>query len=116
MIRLLTDENFNERIIRGLRSRSTEVDCLMVKQAGLRGWPDPELLRWAARENRTILSHDVQTMIGHAKKLIEQNEPMGGLIIVPKKLRISRAIKDLELLVECYPQFEMRNQIKYVPF
>ena len=115
MLRLLTDENFNERIIRGLRSRSTEVDCLMVKEAGLTGWPDPELLRWAARENRTMLTHDVQTMIGYAHDLMEQNEPMSGLIVVPQKLGFSRAIKDLALMVECYSQSEMRNQIKYVP-
>jgi predicted nuclease of predicted toxin-antitoxin system len=115
MLRLLTDENFNERIIRGLRSRSTEVDCLMVKEAGLTGWPDSELLRWAARENRTMLSHDVQTMVGFAHKLMEQNEPMSGLIIVPDRLRIGRAIKDLELVVECHSQSEMRDQIKYLP-
>lgn len=115
MLRLLTDENFDERLIRGLRSRSTDVDCLMVKEAGLTGWPDSELLRWAARENRTILSHDVQSMVGFAYKLMEQNEPMSGLIIVPDRLRIGRAIKDLELLVECYSQSEMRDQIKWVP-
>ena len=115
MLRLLTDENFDERIIRGLRSRSTDLDCLLVKEAGLRGWPDPELLRWAARENRTILTHDRQTMIGYAIELMEQNEPMSGLIIVPKKLRISRAIKDLELLVECSSQNDMRGRIEYVP-
>ena len=87
----------------------------MVKEAGLRGWPDSELLRWAARENRTMLTHDVQTMIGYAEELIEQNEPMSGLIIVRDRLRIGRAIKDLELLVECYSQFEMRGKIEYVP-
>ena len=115
MLRLLTDENFNKRIIRGLRARSTEVDCLLVKEAGLTGWPDPELLRWAARENRTMLSHDVQTMVGFAHELMEQNEPMSGLIIVPQRLRIGRAIKALELVVECYSQNDMRGRIEYVP-
>ena len=60
-------------------------------------------------------NHDVQSMVGFAHKLMEQNEPMSGLIIVPIRLMIGRAIKDLELMVECYSQSEMRNQIKYVP-
>jgi hypothetical protein len=28
--------------------------------------PDPDVLEWAAREGRILLTHDVNTMLGHA--------------------------------------------------
>lgn len=37
MLRLLTDENFNEDILRGLRRRLAQPDFLSVRDAGLSG-------------------------------------------------------------------------------
>src|SRR5689334_6232098 len=43
MLRLLTDENFNQRILRGLRRRIDRLDCILVQDSGIGGVPD-ELL------------------------------------------------------------------------
>jgi len=115
MIRLLTDENFNQKIVRGLRRRLPQMDLLSVRDAGLSGQPDMFLLRWAAQENRTILTHDISTLRPDAKQLIVQGEPMAGVIVVPDQLEIGRAVNDLEIMVECYTESEMRNNIKHVP-
>src|SRR5215216_1739456 len=96
MIRLLTDENFNQRTLRGLQRRLPQLDFVLVRDVGLAGFPDLVLLKWATNDHRTILTHDVSTM-------------------VPDGLGIGRAIHDLELVLECYSQSEMRNRIEYLP-
>jgi hypothetical protein len=41
---LLTDENFNGDIVRGLRRRRPEIDLLRVQDVGLSGALDPPIL------------------------------------------------------------------------
>lgn len=83
MVRLLTDENFDRNIFRGLRRRLPNLHCLVVQQAGLSGSDDPSLLEIAAKEGRVIVSHDVQSMIGYAHDRLAKGLEMPGLIIVP---------------------------------
>src|SRR5215212_5612545 len=106
MVRLLTDENFNDSIVHGLKLRLPLIDVVSVRQVGLAGLPDPTLLKWAAQEERTILTHDISTMIPDANQLLKWGEPMAGVILVPDQLEIGRAIRDLELLLECLSQSE----------
>ena len=115
MLRLLTDENFKIDIVRGLRRRLTDLDCLVVQQAGLSGSADPLLLEIAAVAGRVIVSHDVTTMTGHANHRIANGLPMPGLIIVPQNLDIGSAVSDLELLLQCSSESDLRDQTYYLP-
>jgi len=115
MLRLLIDENIDHRILRGLLRRIPQLDFIIPARAGLGGLPDPELLRWAAREDRAVLTHDIQTMPDHAKQLMAQGEPMAGVIVIPDRLRIGIAIADLELLLECHSQSDLRDRIMHLP-
>ena len=60
MIRLLTDENVNNKIMRGLARRLPQLDFVSVRDVGLAGSPDLVLLKWAANERRIILTHDLR--------------------------------------------------------
>ena len=115
MLRLLIDENFNHHILRGLVLRLPQIDYLVVTQIGMAGFRDVELLRWAAQENRIIITHDRKTMIPDAEHCVRIGEPMAGVIFVPKRMAIGREINDLEITVECRSQTEMRDQIEYLP-
>ena len=115
MIRLLTDENFDHNILRGLIRRVPHLDFVLVHDVGLTSQPDPVLLKWAASKHRSILTHDKKTMIPYAEQLVRQGEPMAGLIVVPQSFGIGRALDDLELIVECYSESDMRNIIKRLP-
>ena len=115
MIRLLTDENFDHKILRGLIRRVPHLDFVLVHDVGLARQPDPILLKWAASNHRSIMTQDKNTMIPYAEQLIRQGEPMGGLIMVPQSLGIGRAIDDLELIVECYSESEMHDRIERLP-
>jgi predicted nuclease of predicted toxin-antitoxin system len=115
MIRLLTDENFNHVILRGLIRRVPHLDFVLVHDVGLTSQPDPVLLKWAASKQRSILTQDKDTMIAYAEQLVRQGEPMAGLIVVPQSLGIGRAIDDLELVLEIYSESDMRNRIEHLP-
>src|ERR1044071_6307877 len=114
MIRLLTDENVDNNILRGLARRLPHLDFVSVRDVGLAGSSDLVLLRWAANEQRIILTHDIKTMVRDANQLVAQGEPMAGVIFVPDQLEIGRAINDLEMMLGCYTEAEMRNNVKYI--
>jgi hypothetical protein len=40
---------------------------------------------------------------------------MAGVVLVPKRLRMGRAIDDLQLVIECYSQSQMHDRIEYLP-
>jgi len=115
MIRLLTDEDFDHNILRGLIRRVPHLDFVLVHDVGLTSQPDPVLLKWAASNHRIIMTHDDKTMVPHAKQLVRQGEPMASLILVPQSLGIGRAIDDLELIVEANSESVMRDRIEYLP-
>jgi len=81
----------------------------------LAGSPDLVLLKWAANEQRIILTHDLKTMVRDANQLVTQGEAMAGVIFVPDRLGIGRAINDLVRVLEDATESSMRNSVKYLP-
>ena len=65
MLRFLADENFNNVIVRGLRSMLPETDITTVQWLGMDGMLDPAVLEWAAVNERVLLTLDWRTMPGH---------------------------------------------------
>lgn len=61
MVQLLIDENFNHRILRGLKLRLPALDYLLVQETEVFQKDDPEILDWAAAHNRVLVTHDVNT-------------------------------------------------------
>ncbi|HVI72540.1 MAG TPA: DUF5615 family PIN-like protein [Pyrinomonadaceae bacterium] len=115
MLRLLIDENVDHRILRGLKSRLPELDFVTVRQVGFAGFEDSLLLRWAAQNDRTIITHDTKTMRPDAEQMLQRGETIAGLIVVPQTLRIGRAIEDLQLIIACHSQPEFRDRIEHLP-
>lgn len=66
MLLLVSDENFNDDIVRGLLRRKPDLDIVRVQDVGLRGADDPSVLEWAAREDRVVLTHDAAMMAHYA--------------------------------------------------
>ncbi|HEX8396464.1 MAG TPA: DUF5615 family PIN-like protein [Pyrinomonadaceae bacterium] len=115
MIRFLTDEDFNRRILRGLKRRLPSLDVVRVQDVGLMMQPDSEVLEWAANENRIILTHDVTTMSKHAFDRVEQGLKMPGVIEISQDTPIGEAIEELILIAECSLENEWLNQVIYLP-
>jgi len=66
MLRLISDQNFNGRILRGLRRRLPELALIRALDLGLDRVDDPEFLEHAADDDRIVLTHDVNTLPGFA--------------------------------------------------
>ena len=115
MIRLLTDENVDNNIMRGIARRLPHLDFVSVRDVGLAGTADLVVLKWAAHEKRIILTHDRKTMVRDANQLVAQGEPMAGVIFVPNQLEIGRAINDLEIVLGTSTESDMRNSVEHLP-
>jgi hypothetical protein len=115
MLRLLTDENFNDKILRALRRRLRNFDYIAVHLGGMSGFTDEQLLEWAAKESRVIVTHDVKTMPRHAVSRMAEGLRMPGLGVVPNQLDVGRAVADLEVLFECSAESDLNNRIYYLP-
>ncbi len=115
MPRFATDENFNGAIVRGLLRRRPSLDLARVQDVGLSGITDPDLLAWAANEQRVILSHDVTTLRQFAEDRVRAGLPMPGVFEVGERLSIREAIEDLLLIAECSHEGEGEGQVHFLP-
>ncbi len=116
MIKVLADQNFNGKILRGLKLRIPELDCITTYEMGLQKYSDPELLEWAANENRVILTHDAKTFPVFAYESMSKGEKMSGVIVVSDQMQIGRAIYDLELIFKSAFDNEWENNVTRIPF
>jgi hypothetical protein len=115
MLRLFVDHDLNENILQGLRQRVPELDAVTARDVGMSRPPDPDLLEWASKEGRLIVTHDQRTMPGHVANRIIGGESVAGVVIVPQDLSIGRAIDDLEIIVICSNADEWINIIRRLP-
>lgn len=115
MLRLAADENFNNDIVRALRRRMPELDIIRVQDVGLSGADDPNVLDWAAREGRVLLSHDVSTMSDFAYGRVGRGEAMPGVFVLGREVQIGQAVEDIALLTECSLEGEWEGQVNYLP-
>ena len=115
MLRLLADENFNRRIVRGLRLVLPGIDCLIAQDEGLTAMLDPDLLRWAAERGRILLTHDVNTIPMFAFERVAAGEGMCGVIAVPKNLAIGVAIEEEALVAECSEAADLDGHVLHLP-
>ena len=115
MLRLLIDQDLDHVILRGLLLRVPNVDVLTAHQVGLSNASDPEILAWAAEQERIVITHDRRTMPYHAASRIARAEKVAGVIIVSRQLPISQAINELEIIVSCSDMIEWENMIKHLP-
>jgi len=115
MLRLAVDENFNNDIVRGLLRRRPALDIVRVQDVGLSGADDPAVLKWAAQEERVLLTHDVSTITRYAYERVRAGQPMPGVFEVSRAVPIGRAIEDILLLAECSLEGEWEGQVRYLP-
>jgi hypothetical protein len=115
MLRLLIDENFNQRILRGLRLRLPSLEYVVVQETDMQGFQDVPLLQEAAVLQRVLVTHDLKTVPKHAYARVAAGEPMPGIIAVPDDLPIGQAIEQLHIVVACSGEHELENQVLYLP-
>lgn len=116
-MRFLSDENFNEDVVRGLLLRCPRVDVEFARDVLAAGTPDPDLLEWATRYDRIVLTHDRTTMNQFAIDRIAAGLPLPGVFIINDRAPLGAVISDLETIVTCTSdQSEWADKIEFLPW
>jgi hypothetical protein len=113
--RFLADNDFSDHIVDGLYRIEPSIDILTVREVGMQAIPDPEILEYAAREARIILTHDLNTMVGFAYERIKMRKPMAGLIAIPQRIGPRIPIDQLLMVWLASEAEEMQNDVMYIP-
>jgi hypothetical protein len=111
----LSDEDFNNAIVRGVLRTRSDVNIARVQDVGLRTQDDAAVLAWAAQEGRILLTHDAKTMPAHAYERVLQTLPMPGVFVVQQEEAIGHIIEEIILLADCSMENEWANQVNYLP-
>jgi hypothetical protein len=115
VVPLLAEENFNHRVLRGLRRRLPTIDCLPAQETEVYQRDDQDLLDWAALHNGVVRTHDVNPMTKYAYERLAAGHPLPGVIVVPKELPIGVAIEELATLLYCSFPEEFPGRIIHLP-
>jgi hypothetical protein len=115
LIQLLADENFDNRILRGLLRRMPTVDVVRVQDTEIAGAADPVVLAWAADHRRVLLTHDQRTIPIHVYERIAAGHVVAGVVVVDDTAAIGTVIDDLLLMIECSSVADWLNQVQRLP-
>ena len=110
MLPLASDADVQGDLLRGLRRRMPAINLVRVQDALPEGAKDPEILAWAAAENRILITGDRNTMIGFAWQRVAAGDPMPGLIVTSNAQSIGAAIEDILLIADVMLPEEIREQ------
>lgn len=116
MLRLLSDECFEGKVVRGLRRLRTDLDLVRVQDVGLKGAADPTVLEWDASEGRILLTHDRQTIPGFAHARVRAAEPMPGVFIIDDKVPTRAAIDAILLADGASQPADWQDQVVFLPY
>lgn len=114
MLRLLSDENFNGEIVRGLFRAQADLDLVRVQDVGLLGADDPAILARAAENNRVLLTHDRATVPAFAYDRVRAGAMMPGVFVVDDRAAIGQVIDDVLLFALCSEESEWEGQVLYL--
>lgn len=115
-MKFLADENFDNRIVRGLLRRQPYLDIIRVQDLEIAGADDLTVLAWAAQAGRILLTHDQRTIPNHAHERMAAGETVAGVIVASDSLAIGTVIENVLLIMECSSAAEWISQIQRLPF
>lgn len=113
--RFLADENLESAIVHGLRLHEPQLDILVSGEAGILGFSDPDVLAYAAENDRILISHDKRTLPHHFAQFQADGHNSPGLMLISRKFAIGKAIEALLLVWHASAHSEWSNTITRLP-
>lgn len=114
-MRFVADVNFNKKILRGLRRRTENFEFVRLQDIGFARLEDPAVLEWAWKEDRLLLTHDVNTMIGFFNERLAAGLPVPGVFEISSDLSIRTVIDELLTIIEYSTQDEWTGKLTFIP-
>jgi len=110
--RFLADHDLNEH---GLLRREPAVEVVRVRDVGLDGRPDAEILEFAAAQRMLVISHDVNTMPAEAYARMEAGRSMPGLLMAQQSQPIAPVIESLVIIWSASEMEEWEGNVWFLP-
>ena len=85
MVRFLADASLHDAIVTGCLRREPAIDFLSAHEARLEGVPDPDVLAFATKENRILVTSDLRTMPCHFGDFLEAHGRCAGVFLVKRE-------------------------------
>jgi len=104
-----------------LKRHASEVGVIRVQDVGLRTSDDAEILEFADRHNRVVVSRDRSTMTDAARTRTESGERMAGLLVVRRDYGVAGKgigvlVRELQLIAGASELEEWETVVRFVPF
>jgi Domain of unknown function (DUF5615) len=115
MLRLLSDEDLAGAVVRGLLQRLPGLDFVRAQDVGLMRTPDPDILEWAAANDRILVSGDRRTLSAYAWDRVARGLFLPGVFLLRRHTTTAGAIDALELIALTSEHNEWVNQVVYIP-
>ena len=105
-MRLLLDERVSRTIAEELRDRGHDV--IAVAEAGLAQRPDEEVLAWAVRDGRAVVTANYRDFRMLHERLLLRGERHSGVVLIPRRYSLSvegfgQLIRLLDSLLQTHP-------------
>ena len=113
--RLLADHDLNKHIVTGVLRQEPAIEFYRVRELGMSARPDNEILKYAASAGLLVVSHDVNTMPGHAYARVAAGDSLPGLLMVRQTQLISPVIDSLVLIWSASESEEWQGQVRFLP-
>ena len=114
-MRFATDENFDNHILHAMVRRYPDLDVVRIQDKFLHGNKDEEVLQWCADEDRSLLTHDVSTLIVIAYRRVANGETRPGVLEVSRTVAIMDILDDLAVLIECGGAEDFLDRVIFLP-
>ena len=99
MIRFLADASLHDAIVTGCLRHEPAIDFLSASEAKLEGVADPEVLAFATKQKRILVTSDFRTMPRHFGDFLEAHGRCAGVFLVKQRAPLAEVIEALVLEV-----------------
>ena len=113
-IRFQADADLNQIILLAVIRREPTVEFHSASAARIAGLTDDDVLAFAAREGRLLVTHDQSTMPDHFSSFIATSTSP-GLLVVPQHLPPAAVAEELLLIWHATESEEWTNRICFLP-
>ena len=113
-IRFQADADIDPDIRKGLLRREPSIDFQPAAGIIPEGTLDPEVLAFAADDERVLVSGDLRTMSVHFQNFIAARESP-GVLLIPSSRSIGAAIEGLLFVWLNWTPEDLRNRVSWLP-
>ena len=107
-LKFLVDEHIYLSVVKALKI--IKIDIVSLKDLGLLGIKDEEILKFANKEERIIVTSDRDFLVFNSR-----GEKHKGIIFLTKRLGIGDLIKELQDIEIQYKPEELEGVVLYIP-